>query len=134
VTLAGSDPELEHTTTRATATGRTAYLTAATAVAVLLVAAATAGPLDGPERLMLVRNLIGLTGLAAVGAAVIGARRAWTVAATWALGALTVGPRLTAPASLLTWPVQPASWQSVLTAAATALLGAALLGFRGART
>ena len=67
---------------------------------------------------LLVRNTIGLTGLAALGASMLGGGLAWCLPMTWTTVAVTVAVSAREPgAALLTWPVQPAGTTAATVAA-----------------
>ena len=117
--LAGPDVDLERTAALDWRWRRTVH-----AVAVGVVAAASVAALGMPSDVV-VRNAIGLTGLAALGVVVLGGGLAWCVPMTWTVaGVTTVLATRTPPAPLLTWPVQPAG-----TGAAT--VAACVLGVAG---
>ncbi len=100
--LAGPDPALERTAALDWRVRRTVHAVAVGAVA----AGATA--LGVPSDLV-VRNAIGLTGLAALGVVVLGGGLAWCLPMTWTVvGVTALLATRTPPAALLTWPVQPA--------------------------
>jgi hypothetical protein len=119
--LAGPDPALERTAAWRWWGRRVAHVVAIGALAVVL--GVTAGPPVATG--MVVRDAIGLTGLAALGAAVLGSGLAWVVPLVWSVVAVSafMGNEV-APAPVVTWPVQPAG-----TTAAT--IAAAVLGLAG---
>jgi len=106
--LGGHDLALERTAAFGWPPRRAGHLVVGGAVvAVLLLAVGRVGePLAADA--FLVRDVVGLGGLAALGAVVFGARAAWALPVGWA------GVTLVVPAAdehwvsrLLTWPVQP---------------------------
>ena len=118
--LAGPDPALERTAALSWWWRRAAHVVA------IGVLAAVLGVLAGPPVTteVAVRDAVGLTGLAAVGATVVGGGLAWCVPMVWtvaAVGALLASNPPAAP--LLTWLVQPPA-----TTAATVAAGALGLG------
>ncbi|MGB3437517.1 MAG: hypothetical protein WBA97_02090 [Actinophytocola sp.] len=129
--LAGHDIGLERTAAlgwRVRRTVHTVTIGAAAAGAVATLGVATDVPAD-----MVVRNAIGLTGLAALGVAVLGGGLAWCVPMAWTVGGVTaILATRTPPAPLLTWLVQPGdSWAATVAAyvlGATGLTTYALAG------
>lgn len=119
--LAGPDPALDRTAALDWRLRRAAHVVAIGALAVVL------GVVVGPaaETEVVVRNAVGLTGLSALGIAVLGGGLAWCLPTAWtgvSVSALMAGRPPVAP--LVTWQLQPAG-----TAAAT--VTAALLGVAG---
>ena len=133
--LAGPDTDLDRTAAVAWPPRRAAHLTVAVTAVALLVAAAGLGG-DG----RLIRDAAGLGGLLGLGAATLGAQRAWLVPMTWTLvGSVVLGPvwREPTPAqSALAWMVQPSGTRAAAgTATALATAGLLLYALRGpART
>jgi hypothetical protein len=130
--LAGADRDLDRTAAIAWPPRRAAHLAVGAAVVVGLLAATalTGDPLApaGP----IVRDVAGLGGLVALGAAILGAARAPLLPVAWTLLVLRFSPALggTPPSrpgykQALTWMIQPDG-----TTAATA--AAVLLGVGGA--
>ncbi|GAB3467635.1 hypothetical protein [Actinophytocola sediminis] len=118
--LAGPDPSLERTAALDWRLARTLHVVAVGVLAAGAVAAMGVVPAD-----MVVRNAIGLTGLAALGATVLGGGLAWCAPMAWTVvGVSALLASRTPPAPLLTWPVQPGG-----TSAAT--VAAAVLGVAG---
>ena len=116
--LAGPDPALERTAALDWRLRRTVHT-----VLVGAVAAGSVAALGMPSDVV-VRNTIGLTGLAALGVVVLGGGLAWCVPMTWTVGGMTaLLAARTPPAPLLTWPVQPADSRAATVAAC--VLGAA---------
>ena len=121
--LAGADHDLDRTAAIAWPARRAIHLTvAAGAVTAILSATALTGhPLDqaGP----ISRNVIGLTGLIALGAATVGPSRAWLLPLTWTVLLLRYTPPFGTPPShpvplqMLTWLMQPAGTTSATAAA-----------------
>ncbi|NUT49016.1 MAG: hypothetical protein HOV94_17170, partial [Saccharothrix sp.] len=106
---------------------------AAAVAALLLVAGRITDPV-APAAFVL-RDVLGLGGLAALGAVVLGARAAWALPVGW------TGVTLVVPSGdehwlsrLLTWPVQPAGTTSATVTAVvlgcTGLLAYAVVGCR----
>lgn len=78
---------------------------------------------------VVVRNAVGLTGLAALAVTTLGGGLAWSLPLTWT--ALTTVAAMSGPVPpmpLLTWPVQPAG-TTAATAAACVLGGAGVLAY-----
>ncbi|MBB4904543.1 hypothetical protein [Actinophytocola algeriensis] len=101
--LAGPDPSLERTAALDWRPRRAVH-----AVTVCVVAAGSVAALGMPADVV-VRNAIGLTGLAALGVVVLGGGLAWCVPMVWTVvGVTAILAARTPPAPLLTWPVQPA--------------------------
>ncbi|PWW66738.1 hypothetical protein [Actinokineospora spheciospongiae] len=100
--LGSADPALDRTAAFAWPPRRAAHLLlgAALLVGLLLLAAppAAAG--------VLLRDVVGLTGLAALGATAFGAATAWSLPVTWAALTLVVPPA-DGVGAVLTWPAQP---------------------------
>ena len=119
--LAGPDVALERTAARDGRLRRATHVAAIGGLAVVL--GVTAGPPVATD--VLVRDAVGLTGLAALATTLLGGGLAWCLPAGWSVVATAamLAARPT-PAPLVTWPVQPAG-----TAAAT--VAAAVLGLAG---
>lgn len=112
--LAGADPALERTAAIGWPLRRLAHLTA--------MAAATAGvtalALPGIEPEVLFRNVAGLTGLAALGATLLGGGLAWCLPMLWTVVAVTALLTEAAPGTAaITWLVQPAGSSAALVTA-----------------
>ncbi|WP_433796711.1 hypothetical protein [Actinoplanes sp. CA-252034] len=132
-TLGGPDDALERTGSRRWPPLRAAHLLTAFAVIVGLVSATLlTGARFGPAA-MVVRDAAGLLGLAALGAAVLGAARSWFLPLAWTLPALVfpfAGDSVVG--RVLTWPSQPAdSRAAAVTAVVVAVVGAAVYAVRG---
>jgi len=128
--LAGPDPALERTAALDWRLRRTAHAVAVGVVAssVAVLGVATDVPAD-----MMVRNVIGLTGLATLGVTMFGGGLAWCVPMAWTVAGVTaVLATRTPPAPLLTWLVQPADSGAAMVAAgvlcAAGLVAYALAG------
>jgi hypothetical protein len=123
--LAGPDIALERTSARDWRLRRATHVVAIGGLAVVL--GVTTGPPVATE--LLVRDAIGLTGLAALATTVVGSGLAWCLPVTWSAAATTalLASRPT-PAPLLTWPVQPPG-TTAATAAAYTLGVAGLLAY-----
>ncbi|HEX6351635.1 hypothetical protein [Actinophytocola sp.] len=129
--LAGPDPALERTAALDWRPRRVAH------VALIAVAAALLGTI-GPatETEVLVRNAIGLTGLAALGVTVLGGGLAWCLPMVWTVVALSVSMAGRPPvAPLVTWPLQPPDTTAATVAAGGLGIGGLLVyAVRGPRT
>jgi hypothetical protein len=126
--LAGADIDLDRTASIAWPPRRAAHVILGGAVILGIVAAAV---LTHPG--LLTRNVFGATGLVALGAATLGASRAWLPLAAWTVLSLPFTPPLGTPPTaptykvLLTWTVQPPE-------VTTAIVMAVLLGATGTLT
>ncbi|GGQ40658.1 hypothetical protein [Couchioplanes azureus] len=130
-TLAGPDDALDRTAAKPWQPVRLAHLLSAYAVmmAPLLLTRVTAGRF-GPVA-ELARDAAGLLGLTALGAALIGAHRAWLPPLLWTLPALYFsagGASEKTAARALTWMVQPIGDRPAAVMAA-ALAAAGLLAY-----
>lgn len=120
--LAGPDPSLERTAALDWRVRRTVHVVAVGAVATGAVAVLGVAA-DVPSDVV-VRNAVGLTGLAALGVVVLGGGLAWCVPMTWTVAGVTaILAARTPPAPLLTWLVQPGGTDAATVAAC--VLGAA---------
>lgn len=121
--LSGPDAGLERTAALDWRLRRTVHVVAVGAVAAGAVAAL------GMPSDVVVRNAIGLTGLAGLGVVVLGGGLAWCVPMAWTVVGVTVllASRIP-PAPLLTWPVQPAD-SGAATVAACVLGAAGLVAY-----
>lgn len=129
-TLSGADDALDHTASVNWPVRRAGHLLLATAViTALLLLTTVTGARFGPFPLVL-RNTAGLVGLAALGAALLGAGRAWLAPLTWTL--VTVMPFLEPSPKLAMqvagWPIQPAG-TTAATVCAGILAAAGLLAY-----
>jgi hypothetical protein len=133
--LAGADIDLDRSAAIAWPPRRAAHVVAvAAAVAGIVAATALTGDQLAPAR-QVARDAVGMTGLVALGAATIGAGRAWVVPLTWTLLALFRVPAATSTCQqVLAWMLQPASSApATITASAlgvTGVLAYAILGPR----
>jgi hypothetical protein len=128
--LASADHDLDRTAAVAWPVRRAIHiaLAAGAVTAILSATALTSHPLNqaGP----ISRNVIGLTGLIALGAATAGPSRAWLLPLTWTVLLLRYTPPFgtppnhPAPLQMLTWLMQPAGTTS-------ATVVAVLLGISG---
>ncbi|TDV51923.1 hypothetical protein [Actinophytocola oryzae] len=121
VGLAGQDPALERTAALDWRWRRATHVVAIGGLTVLL--GVVAGPPVATE--IVVRDGIGLTGLAALGVTVLGSGLAWCVPMAWTV--VAVGARMAnepPAAPLVTWLLQP-------TGTAAASLAAGVLGITG---
>jgi hypothetical protein len=123
--LAGADIDLDRSAAIAWPPRRAAHVVAV-GVAVIGIVAATAltGDQLAPAR-QVVRDAVGMSGLVALGAATVGAGRAWVVPLTWTLLVLLWVPAAGATCQqVLAWMLQPA-------ASAPAAITASVLGVTG---
>lgn len=121
--LAGADPDLDRASAIAWPPRRAAHVVVAGAAVVgLLTATALAGEQMASTG-QIARDVAGLTGLVALGAAVLGATRAPLLPVVWTVLVLRYAPALgetpTQPAYkvVLTWMVQPAETRAATIAA-----------------
>ncbi|WP_255608590.1 hypothetical protein [Micromonospora sp. PLK6-60] len=123
-TLAGPDDALEATAAFPWWPRRGAHLLAAfLVVSVLLLATTVTGAHFDPAWLGL-RDAAGLLGLVALGAATIGAARAWFLPLGWTLAATLYPGSESVLGRILTWQAQPpASTAAAVTAGLLALGG-----------
>ena len=123
-TLGGPDDDLEGTAGVSWPPRRVAHLLAAFLIVVLvLLATLVTGARFGPAWLV-VREAAGLLGLTALGAATIGAARAWFLPLGWTLAAILFPRSEPVIARILTWQAQaPASTAATVTAGLLALGG-----------
>jgi hypothetical protein len=126
--LAGADPALDRTAAVFWPVRRAVHVAAIGALSIgALVASRWAGePLVATE--LVVRNGIGLTGVAALGATLLGGGLAWCLPMTWTTVAVTAALASREPgAALLTWPVQPAGTTTATVAATVLGVGGTLV-------
>jgi hypothetical protein len=101
--LAGQDPGLDRTAALDWRLRRTVHV-----VAVVVLAAGAVASLGVVTAGVVVRNAAGLTGLGALGVAVLGGGLAWCLPVVWTTVGVTVLVATPEPgAPLLTWLVQP---------------------------
>jgi hypothetical protein len=128
--LVGQDVDLDRTAAIAWPAWRAAHvLAAAAAVTGIVVATALAGEQLAPAG-QVIRDVSGVAGLVAVGAATVGASRSWIVPLAWTLLAqvllsstwsATAGPR---QLQVFTWMFQPAeSTSATVTAVVLGVTG-----------
>jgi hypothetical protein len=129
--LAGADPALERTAARDWRVRRATHVVAIGGLAVVL--GVTAGPPVATE--VVVRDAVGLTGLAAVGATVLGGGLAWCVPVAWSVVAMSAFlASQPTPAPLVTWPFQPAgTTAATIVAGVLGLAGLLVYALRGPR-
>lgn len=125
--LAGADPALDRT---AAIDWRPRRLAHVLAIAVVVVFAFQGIQAVGGDRLLPIavalRDGAGLTGLAALGVAVVGAPLAWLFPVVWCSAAMMTPPSANPAVLVITWPLQP-SGTSVATITAIVLgLGGSL--------
>ncbi|WP_305789428.1 hypothetical protein [Symbioplanes lichenis] len=118
MTLSGADDALEKTASLRWPRRRAAHLLVALAVVLgLLFATLLTGARFAPAGLVL-RDAAGLLGLTALGAAIVGAARAWFVPLGWTLAVVLYPLEGTVLKELATWQVQvPGNTVAVVTAA-----------------
>ncbi|HEY3261229.1 MAG TPA: hypothetical protein VGJ95_13330 [Pseudonocardiaceae bacterium] len=138
--LAGADPDLDRASAIAWPPRRAAHIVVAGAVvAALLAATALAGQqMAGTGHIA--RNVAGLAGLVALGAAVLGAARAPLLPVIWTVLVLRYAPPMGEPPTrpaykiMLTWMVQPPDVRSAtVTAVALAVAGTLAYAVLGSR-
>jgi hypothetical protein len=121
--LAGADIGLDRTAAIAWPPRRAAHVIVAAAAVVGIVAAtALTGDQLAPAG-RAVRDAVGMSGLVALGAAALGADRAWVPPLAWTMLALLAPPATAPYQQALTWMIQPAGTTSA--AAVAVLLGVA---------
>ncbi|PPK63831.1 hypothetical protein V5P93_005705 [Actinokineospora auranticolor] len=132
--LAGADPDLARTAAIAWPPRRAAHLVAIAALALALAFVVEQVSPSGIPTEVLLRNVIGLAGLGALGVAVLGSSRGWVfplVVASAAMTALLSGAP-TGPALAFSWPVQPADLATTwYIAGAFAAIGSVTYVIRG---
>jgi hypothetical protein len=123
--LAGADIDLDRGAAFAWPPRRAAHVVAVGGAIIGIVAAtALTGDQLAPAR-QVVRDVAGMSGLVALGAATLGASRAWVVPLTWTFLVLLWVPAAAATyQQVLTWMLQPA-------ASAPAAITASVLGVTG---
>ena len=135
-TLGGADSDLDRTASINWPLRRAAHL--------VLAAAAIGGPLlltaltptrFAPAGLVL-RDVVGLLGLTALGAALLGPGRAWIAPLTWTLitALPLVGPGGSRTTQVVGWLIQPAGGTAAACAGVLALAGLMTYALRGCRT
>ncbi|UGY93606.1 hypothetical protein [Streptomyces gobiensis] len=134
VSLHQHSPELDRTAVRPWVALRSAQLLALTALAAALLALAARERPDELGAAVMVRNVVGATGVTAGAAVVLGARLSWLPMLAWAGAALlTVGRWPVGGSAVWAWLAQPgpqtAAWW---TAGAAFVLGWVLYALRGA--
>ncbi|MCG8915716.1 hypothetical protein L6E12_07940 [Actinokineospora sp. PR83] len=112
--LGSADPALDRTAAFAWPPRRAVHLLLG--VALLAGLFLLAAPL-APDRVLL-RDVVGLAGLGALGATAFGADAAWSLPVTWAALTLVVPPA-DGVGAVLTWPVQPETSTAATATAAT---------------
>ncbi len=128
--LAGAAPDLERTAALDWWWRRAAHVVAIGGLATTVVVLAREVPAS-----VVVRNAVGMTGLAALGVTLLGGALAWCVPMVWtvvAVSAVLVSPTPGAP--VVTWPVQPPDTPVALGAAVVlGVAGVLAYAVRGAR-
>ncbi|NIL43230.1 hypothetical protein HCB17_20380 [Salinispora arenicola] len=132
-TLAGPDEALDRTASISWPPRRAIHLLVTLAALALLLALTLVTDTRFTPFELAVRDVIGLLGLTALGAAVLGAHRAWFLPLAGTLLALMFWSyQHTAVGRLISWPLQPAdATAAALTAAALGLAGAVAHIVRG---
>ncbi|MGW6390696.1 hypothetical protein ACWFR1_09330 [Streptomyces sp. NPDC055103] len=127
--------ELDRTAVRAWWPRRLAHLLAPTALAVALLALAVPGHAEAFGAPATVRNTLGLVGVAAAAAALVGARLSWLPPTFYAGVVYLAAPSdATGGAAWWGWVTRPGPEGEAWAVAAVAFAaGAALYGWRGAR-
>lgn len=134
VGLGGQDAALDRTAAIRWAPRRVLHvlLVAAVAAGALLAVQAAAG--DGAAAEFLARDSAGLTGLAAGGAVLFGARNAWTLPFSWLAVTLFVPPPQGLRMQVATWMLLPPDTAAgTWTALTLAFAGTAAYAFAGPR-
>ncbi|PWW67134.1 hypothetical protein [Actinokineospora spheciospongiae] len=129
--LGGADPALERTASLRWPPRRAAHVLATAAAVATTALAATSAPTG-----FVLRAAVGLAGLTALAATLLGRQLAWTLPVAGATVAAAMPPVADPLAlRLLTWPVQPLdSTTATITAGALGVAGLALYTARGCRT
>jgi hypothetical protein len=129
--LAGQDPALERTAALSWWWRRAAHVIAIGVLAIAL--GVLAGPPVTTE--VVVRGAVGLTGMAALGATVLGGGLAWCVPMVWTVAGVSALLASRPPAGpLLTWLVQPPDTTAATVAAGVlGLAGLLVYAIRGPR-
>lgn len=133
--LAGADLDLDRTAGLAWPPRRVAHVVvAAVGIAGVVAAASLIGDSLADGRVIL-RDTLGLGGLTALGAATVGAQRAWIAPVAWSVAVVPVGASSrTWYAELFTWLLQPAGTASAtVVASVLAVLGTAAYAAAGSR-
>jgi len=128
--LAGADPALERTTAVAWWWRRAAHVVAIGVLACTVMALAPEVPTA-----VVARNVIGMTGLAALGVTLLGGALAWCVPMVWTVAAVSASLTSRTPGvPVVTWPVQPADTTAAVGAAGVlGVVGLAVYAVRGPR-
>ncbi|MER7276326.1 hypothetical protein ABT369_17925 [Dactylosporangium sp. NPDC000244] len=137
-TLGAADEALERTGAVPWPPRRALHLGAVALLVAGLLVALVVGPDSARFEPLVValRDVAGLLGLAALGAAVLGAAHAWVAPLLWTLVAVLplLGPSADVRVQVAAWPVQPAATTSALVCAlALAAAGLVAYSVRGAR-
>jgi hypothetical protein len=132
--LAGADIDLDRTAAIAWPPRRAVHVITAAVVVGSIAATALTGDQMAPAR-RIVRDAVGMSGLTALGAATLGAGRAWVPSLAWTMPTLLWAPPGTAlHQQVLAWMLQPAhttpATVTALVLGAGGVLTYALLGPR----
>lgn len=130
-TLAGPDEALERTAAKSWPPRRAVHLLVTFVVPVLLLALTLRTDARFTPFELVLRDMTGLLGLTALGAAALGAYRAWFLPLSGAVLALIFINYDTAVGRLISWPLQPATTTAAVTAAALGVAGTAAYITRG---
>ncbi|MEV4706270.1 hypothetical protein [Actinoplanes sp. NPDC049316] len=132
ITLAGPDEALERTAALPWWPRRAAHvLVALAAVVVLVLVTLATGARFGPAMLV-VRDAAGLLGLAALGAATLGATRAWFAPLGWTLAAIVFPSVEGSAGEVVTWQTQvPGNGPAAVTAGTLAVAGLMVYALSG---
>jgi hypothetical protein len=132
-TLVGDAANLERSTPRLRRRWLLTHAVAGTVLGVAPLALASAWALESPAAAALIRNVLGIFGVALLASTVVRAGLAWVPAMAYAVGVLLLAPHQTGgSADWWAWPVQPggssASWQMAVT---LLLCGVTVYALRG---
>ena len=134
--LAGADVDLDRTAAIAWPSWRTIHIVVMVAFVIGLVGATALTPEPLSSATRIIRDAIGLGGLVALGAATLGADRAWIPPIAWSLLGWSLHAWLPASGatyrSVLTWVAQPPSTTAATVAAVVlGIAGTAIYAVRG---
>ncbi len=133
-TLAGAEPALERTAPQPAASWRLAHAALGVLATLVVLGTASVGALDGPERLVILRDVAGLAGAGLLCAACFGARLGWALPSILAMAGVLAPSADRRLLELLAWSGQPGRTSATLIALGLAVVGAAAYGLRGAST
>jgi hypothetical protein len=121
-TLAGPDENLERTASLCWPWRRAVHLLAALAVVLVVLLGTLSTPVRFGPGWLVVRDAAGLLGLTALGAAVVGAARAWFLPLVWTIIA-SMYPQEGTWGAVATWQGQPPDDRAATTVAAVLAVG-----------